>query len=264
MMTSFEQACSDTEKAAAATLKSAKNFVKVLNALQKAAREGNIGTLRKNAEKLEGDLVSLGQEVANAVGSWPFQHEEEEAYLREHYAAELRDKTAEMGLDIHERDGLLISHPSIVRVLPGNRAVRVDKKLVSTLRPSHLAGILEANQKKQPRFKSAAFLKAMYERYLVLAKAEPPRLDRQGPVVPLAEIYEAFTSLPGSKNEYGRTDFARDLYFLERDGPVETRTGASVSFPAAAGTRSPRGTFPFVGPDGQVITYYGIRFSGGE
>ena len=264
MTTSFEQACHDTETAAASTLKSARNIVKLVNALQKAAREGNVGDLRKNAEKLESDLVSLRQEVANAIASWPFRDEEEEAYLREHYAAELRERAAENGLDIHERDGLLISHPSIVRVLPGNRAVRIDKKLVRTLRPSHLAGILEANQRKPPRFKSPTFLKALHERYLVLAKAEPPRLDRHGPVVPLARIYEAFTSLPGSTSEYGRTDFARDLYFLDRDGPAETRTGAHVSFPASSGVRSAKDTFPFVGPDGQVVTYYGIRFVGGD
>ena len=80
----------------------------------------------------------------------------------------------------------------------------------------------------------------------------------------LARIYEIFTSLPGSSREYDKTEFARSLYFLESDGPTHTKSGARVAFPASTGTRSAKGTFPFVGPDGQVIAYYGIQFSGGE
>ena len=82
--------------------------------------------------------------------------------------------------------------------------------------------------------------------------------------MPLARIYEIFTSLPGSSREYDKTEFARSLYFLESNGPSHTKSGARVTFPSSTGTRSASGTFPFVGPDGQVITYYGIQFSGGD
>jgi hypothetical protein len=261
---SFEQAFSDTEKAADSTIKSATDLARWAKSLQKEARKGNIGAIKRAASKLSEALGTLKQEVGIAVAIWPFQNEEEEAYLREYYASELREAAAEKGLDIHERDGLLISHPSILRILPSNRAVRIDKKQVSALRPSYLSGILKENQKKPPRFRSETFLKALQERYWVLAKAEPPRLDGHGPVIPLARIYEAFTSLPGIKREYSKIDFARDVYFLECSGKLLTTSGFRVSFPSSTGTKTKKDTFPFVGPDGQVITYYGIQFSRGE
>ena len=83
-------------------------------------------------------------------------------------------------------------------------------------------------------------------------------------VVPLARIYRLLTSLPGAGRDYDRTDFARDLYRLQANGPMRTRKGAAVSFPASSGTRqAKRDLFTFVGPDGQDVVYYGIRFTKG-
>ena len=261
MTTSFEQACHDTETAAASTLKSATELAKLARSLQKAAKEGNVAAIKRTASRLDDALQALRQEVANAVATWPFEDGAEADYLREHYAGELQSTAEKHGLAIYERDDRLISYPSIVRIFPGDHAIGIDKKKVSTLRPSYLAQILVNNQKKQPRFRSEAFLESLYKVYSQFA--DPADLLK-APVMPLARIYEIFTSLPGSSREYDKTEFARSLYFLESNGPSHTRSGARVSFPSSTGTRSARGTFPFVGPDGQVITYYGIQFSGGE
>lgn len=256
-MTTFERAFSDTEEAAVSTLRAVKDVGKLAKALQKAAREGNIGAIKRECSRLDPTLDSLKEEVSNAVAIWPFKDEEEEAYLRDHYADELRKIAAEKGLDLRERDGMLISHPSIVRVLPGDRAVRIDKSKKATLRPSRLTEILVEQQKKPPRFRSDAFLKSLYEMYVLLAKV------KQGTVIPLAMIYEAFTSCPGSKRDYSKIDFARDIYFLEQSGTLFTRSGYRVSFPSSTGLKKAKDTFSFVGPDKQVVTYYGIQFSGG-
>jgi hypothetical protein len=262
-MPTFEQGFADAEKAADSTIKSAADLARLAKALQKAAKEGNIAAIKREASRLDDALGSLRQEVANAIETWPFHDEEEEEYLREHYAAELRDVAAEKGLEIYERDGVLISHPSIVRILPGSRAVRIDKKQVSALRPSHLAGTLANNQKKPRRFRSEAFLEALYKAYQPFAREQTSSRLIKDPVVPLSSIYDVFTSLPGSNREYDSTDFARDLYFLELEGTLTTRSGARASFPSSTGARRARGSFPFVGPNGQVITYYGIQFSEG-
>ncbi len=87
-------------------------------------------------------------------------------------------------------------------------------------------------------------------------------VGNQGRVVQLERVYRLFTSQPGSEREYNRTDFTRDLYLLDRDGPKTTKRGLRVSFPASSGTRGSQGIFSFVAPDGQVVTYYGIQFSG--
>ena len=262
-MDTFEQAFSATEKAADSTRKSAAGLVSQLKALQKAAQTGNIAAMKRAQDRLRAALSALRQEVANASASWSFQDEDEEEYLKTQYSAELRQTAQEKGLDIHERDGRLVAHPSMVRVLPGERAVRIDRKQTSDIRPSHLVGLLLKNQKKPVRHQLGAFLEAIYNVYKDHVRDENGgrMMKGGGSVVQLEMIYTRLTYLPGSSREYDRSDFARAVYNLDASGVKKTRSGATVSFPASTGTRSPRGLFSFVGPDGQDVQYYGIRFT---
>lgn len=262
-MPTFEEAFSDTENAAASVLRAANNLGSLAKQMHRAAKDGNIGNMKRSAERMANAVSLVRQEVDNAARVWPFDDNEEERYLSESYVEELRKVAAQMDLRIHERDGRLISHPSVVRVLPGERAVRIDRKRVSTIRPTKLTAILLKNQQRPPRFRPETFLEALYKAYLILVGRERSvRLinDREsGPVIPLLRVYEVFTSLPGSNREYDRTDFARDLYFLESSDTRQVKTGARVSFPV-----SRKSALSFVGPDGQLITYYGIQFAGGS
>lgn len=265
-MASFEQAFSDMEKAAASTARSASELAKQARALEKAAKDGSIAAARRAQQNMGEAINALRQEVANSVASWPFAEDEEQQYLSDGYSQELRSVAAERGLDIYERDGRMIAHPSIVRVLPSSRAVRIDRKQVSTIRPSRLTDILLDIQRKPARFRASQFLESLYQVYADITTEEGPGrmpTGQQGRVVQLERIYRMFTSLPGSDREYNRTDFTRDLYLLDRDGPKATSRGMQVAFPASSGTRGSRGVFSFVAPDGQVVTYYGIQFSGG-
>ena len=261
-MTGWEQAFETAERAADATLKAAQALVSETRKMQKAARVGHVAGIKRSQSALDAALAGLGQAVAEAAGAWPFAEDDEERHLEENYADELRRTASESGLEIHERDGQLISHPSIVRILPGARAVRVDRKKVSTIRPSHLARLLQENQKKRSAYDSDRFLESLYAAYAVV-RSGTEQEERtggtargQGPVVKLARIYDLFVVRPGSRREYDKTDFARDLYMLQEHGPRETRTGARVSF---HGTR--KASFTFVGADGRVADYYGIRFT---
>ena len=266
-MGSFEQAFSDMEKAAASTAKSATDLTKLARALEKAAKDGNIAAAKRAQRSMSEAINALRQEVSNSVESWPFGEDEEQRYLNDDYVHELRTVAAGKGLDIYERDGRMIAHPSIVRVLPSSRAVMIDRKQISTIRPTRLADILLENQEKKPSFSASRFLESLYTVYAEITREEGlgrMPTGRQGRVVELDRVYRLFTSLPGSSREYDRTDFTRDLYLLDRDGPKTTGKGLQVSFPASSGTRSGRGVFSFVAPGGQVLTYYGIQFSGGD
>ncbi len=256
-MTGWEEAFEAAERAADATLEAAQALVSETKKMQKAARVGHVAGMKRSQGALDAALAGLGQAVAEAARAWPFADDEEERHLESDYAGELRRTARERGLEIHERDGQLISHPSIVRILPGARAVRVDRKKVSTIRPSHLAGLLLENQKKRSRYDSDRFLEALYAAYSVVRGEGASGVARgQGPVVKLARIYDMLVLRPGSKRDYDKTDFARDLYMLQAQGSQRTRAGARVSF---HGTRS--ASFTFVGPDGQVVNYYGVRFT---
>ena len=144
-------------------------------------------------------------------------------------------------------------------VLAAGRSVRIDKKQVSTIRPSHLVSLLLKNQDKPARFNSRTFLESLHSAYKMLARGrsttgQPERAP--APAVPLANIYEAFTLMPGQSREYSRTDFARDLYRLDTDGPKETRSGEQLHF--HTGRQS---NITFVAPDGRPLTYYNVVFT---
>ena len=267
-MSSFEQAFADTERAAAAAVRAASNLLSVAKQMQKAAQAGNISGLRRTAERLENVSTIARQEISNAASAWPFSQEAEEEYLKQSYETELLSVAVEEQLKMSRRDDHLICFPSIIRVLPSERAVRIDRKKVSNIRPTRLVSVLKDNQQRPNKFRSEVFLEALYRVYQTLADTNQQGMftadNRVGPVVPLARVYALFTSLPGSSREYDQSDFARDMYFLDSSGVKRVRSGAIVSFPASTGTRSRRGTFSFVSLDGEVVTYYGIQFTGGN
>lgn len=261
----LEQAFADVEGAAEAALKSAKDLESLARRLQNAAKQGNIGAIKREQGRLGDALSGLSAAVSVAEGSWTLDEADEEACIRDGYADELREAAAERGLTLHERDGRLFASPSIVRILPSERAVRIDRKQDSAIRPSRVAQLLAENQKKQGKYPVARFLGALYEVYgdIVRGDETASRLmqGKQGRVVPLARIYRLFTSLPGQRREYSVADFARDLYLLETSGAKTTKSGAVVSFHASSGTKRGSDVFTFVGPDGQDTQYYAIRFT---
>ncbi len=66
-MDSFEQAFSDTERAATSTLQSAAGLVSLAKQLQKAAKEGNIAAIKRVQKSVSHKPPSCG--VGEAVSS---------------------------------------------------------------------------------------------------------------------------------------------------------------------------------------------------
>ncbi|MCY3874989.1 MAG: hypothetical protein OXF88_11945 [Rhodobacteraceae bacterium] len=266
-MADFEQACNETEQAAEDARKSAARVVSQARALMKAAQTGNVSAIKRCRSKLHEVARELEQDVSNATLSWPYSEEEEADFFGGQFILALKEAANEKGLIINERDDFLVSYPSLLRINPKECAVRLDKKKVATVRPSFLANLLLANQKRKSGFTPARFLESLYQVYRDVEgpkrarrKSQGTFFDDQRPVVPLIRIYKLMTSLPGSAAEYNRTDFARDLYILDSDGPHETRSGAKVAFPSSTGARTRSSDlFTFIGPHGDA-EYYGIRF----
>ena len=118
-MTTFEQAFSDTERAADSALKSAGVVNRHARALMRAAKAGNIAAVKRAQSDLDEAMKALRQEVDNANSVWPFHEDEEERYLQDGYADELIAAAQDAGLSVYKQDAALISYPSIVRILPG-------------------------------------------------------------------------------------------------------------------------------------------------
>ena len=264
-MPTFEEGFAAAENAADSMLKALGDVATLTRQLRKAAQDGNIAAVRRVSERLDTGVNLIRQEAANAANAWPFTEEAEREYLEDRYAEELKGEAQKKGLQVFDRDGRLIAHPSVVRVMPGERAVQINRRQMSTIRPSRVVGVLESLQKKPPRFRPQPFLESLYDAYLALSSSDTAdrlKLGEVGRVVQLNRIYNLFTGLPGSRRDYSLLDFARDLYSLETSGVREVRAGARVSFPASTGTRNPRGTISFVGANGETVVYYGIQFTG--
>jgi len=146
-------------------------------------------------------------------------------------------------------------------VLPNERAVVIDKTRERRLRPSVLVRHLQELQNKPVRFKSEAFLESLYEAYSTAVKTRGKGRHETSAIVPLVEVYNLLTLLPGQAKEYARPEFARDIYLLDQSGVTTTRNGTAVSFHAARGNEPASRVIPIVTKDGQAKTYYGISFT---
>ena len=262
-MSTFEEGFAAAEDAAGSVLNALKKVSKQARELQKAAQDGNIAAVRRSSEQLKDGLTLIQQEVANSADAWPFTDEGERGYLEKQYSEELKEEARKKGLQVFDRDGRLIAHPSVVRVRPGERAVQINRRQTSAIRPTKIVADLEKLQKSPPRFNPQQFLESLYKAYIALTgsnMADRLKLGEVGQVVQLDRIYNLFTGLPGAERDYSLLDFAWDLYRLQASEVRVVRAGASVSLPASTATRGTRGTFPFVGPDGETVVYYGIQF----
>lgn len=255
-MTTLEQAFADTERAADAAAKAASGLAAIAKQLARAAQDGDIPRIRRTTEKLGSAVKAADQEAANARAVWPLTEEQVQAYFEREYEEELLQHAKEAGLEMRKSDERLVAFPTLVKIMPADAAVLVNRKKVFTTRPSKLVAVLKAEQSKKPKFAPDRFIESLFSAYrLVMGEA------RRGQPALLGAIYEAFTLLPGSSREYDKSEFARDLFLLDRSGIDKTKSGARLSFPASTGTKTARGTLSFVAPDGELVTYYGVSFS---
>ena len=251
----FEQGFAEVERAADRVLKVTAALAATTKALLRAARDGDVTSISKSSQKLAGLAETVLQEVSNCRSAWPFSPESEERFLKDEYFNELIRLAEKEGLKVQRRDAQLVSYPYIVRVLPSERVLRLNRVRVTGLRPTNVVSRLRDAQTKRIRSNVQPFLESLYTAYQLVAGSD-------GGTVPLAKLYRAFTLLPNSAAEYSRDDFARDLLSLDRAGITKTRSGASISLPASTGTKDSRDIFTCVAQDGEVITYYAVRFSG--
>ncbi len=264
-MSTFEEGFAAAEYAADAVLKTLGDVSRLTRQMRKAAQDGNIAAVRRTSERLQDSLNLIRQEVVNAADAWPFTPDGEREYLQGQYTEELKQIAEKKGLQTFERDGRLIAHPSVVRVIAGEKAVEVNRRQSSAIRPSKVVGLLEDLQKKPPKFNPRQFLESLFGAYLDLTTSDTANrleLGQVGQSVRLERMYNLFTGLPGAKRDYSRLDFARDLYNLKATGVTVVRSGPRLFIAEAASGQNPRGTFSFIGPDGATVIYSAIQFTG--
>jgi hypothetical protein len=252
----LEKALAKTESDVDATLKAAFLVVKSLKELKKNVKTGVLRDFKKSFASVKQADAALTQQINNTEEGWNFDCENYVAGRA--FIDEILEMAASLGVKMFEQDERLYCYPLLIRILPNELAVQIDKRKEKLLRPSALLSHLKTLQNKPVRFKSDAFLESLYSAY---EKSRGRDQVGKGIVIPLLEIYRLLTLLPGLAREYSRQEFARDIYLLDRSSATTTKNGFVISFPGSTGLRSTKDTISVVTEEGLEKRYYGISFS---
>ena len=232
-MASLEASLAAFESQVAEAQKSAETLTKALRDLKKAASSGNLAELEKRLAAIA-QRAQQAEAITSALSSaWEF---DSKSYLEDGYLGELQEEAKSQGLNLVERDGRLFCFPHVLRLEPSEATVRIGSKREKRLRPKELVRQLAAMQKGKQRFNAQKFLDALYQVYRRIQGATWQKLENgRGPVMPLAELYEMLTLLPGL--DYPIEEFGRDLLLLARTPDLRTRDGCSFDYAGSTMTK---------------------------
>ena len=182
-----------------------------------------------------------------------------ESYLSTEYRTELLEFAKQNGVSIREVIGLLSAYPTTIRVAPKEQALVIDGKRTPVLRPSSVVALLKKNRDRSGAMPGEKFIETLYSAYTLVCGPEG-----RGRPQALSRLYEVLTLLPGVSSQYTEAAFIRDVSTLNFEGPHQTRNGARLSLPASTATKTHRGVYTAVGPDGEVTQYVGVQFTEGR
>ncbi len=253
---SFEGALAATEEQAGATLRTAATVVRELRKAKAAAATGQSRELRRALEAAQGLAAQLAGAAAGLRAGFDF--DEQEHLASGSYTKELLAAAAAHGVDMFEEDERLLCYPSLVRVLPDQAALEIDRRRERRLRPSVVVGLLAAAQNRGPRFRPEPFLDSLRAAYELVVARQAKKPDA---VVRLVDVWAVLTLLPGQAKDYTKQEFARDLYLLDQSGvTVTSRSQRRLRWSASTGTKG-TGVLTTVARGGQQQRYWGISFS---
>jgi len=255
----LEVALATTEERVDRALKAAAALTRELKKAKTSAARGQLRDLRRAlgaASTLAGEASRSARESAES-----FNVNEQDYLASGSFAKELLDEAAAQGLAMFEEDERLLCYPSLIKIMPADTAVAIDRRRERRLRPSVLVALLKEAQARPPRFKAGPFLESIATAYdLVRAHTNRGGDDRGGAVVRLDAIWGVLTLLPGQDREYTRPEFARDLYLLDSSGARTTKGGRVLGWHASSGTRG-AGVVTTVAQTGQRQLYWGVSFT---
>jgi len=250
----MEAALASAEDQVVAALRTA---TAVMRELKRAGGGAATGQVRELRRALDAAVETADQLAAAARAARDgYDLDEAEHLASGAYAVELLEQAAERGVAMYEEDERLLCYPSLIRVVPGDAAIEVDRRRERRLRPSVVVDALAAAQNRPPRFRAEPFLESLAGAYELLAASD----GKPDPVLRLDAVWGVLTLLPGQARDYTRPEFARDLYLLDQSGAATTRAGRTLRWHASSGTRG-AGVLTTVARSGQQQRYWGVSFT---
>lgn len=253
----MEAALAAAEEAVGEAQRDAALAVRELKRARAAAATGQVRDLRR-ALAAAADAAQALAKSADAAQQ-VYDLDETDHLASGAYARELLAAADAAGVAMVEEDDRLLCYPSVLRVVPGDAALEIDRRRERRLRPSVVVRALAAARDRPPKGRPAALLESLLSAYQLVAAGQA----RPDPVVRLDALWSVLTLLPGTGRDYGKAEFARDLYQLDRTGPHTSRSGRTLRFHASTGTRG-AGVLTTVAETGQQQRYWGVSFTARE
>ena len=252
----LEQSLAHTEADALETLSAARDLLRSLRRLRSAAGTGNLSEIDKSIVAAQAAMAALQRQLNETRKGWDF---DAHRYLTKGgYVREVLATAKKAGVPLIERHDRLSCYPALIRVAPGEKAVYINRKRERRIRPSVFVNLLKEQQDRPLSFRPDAFLAALYQAYSKTVAEKPDTSAASAPIIPLVDIHNLLTLLPGHAKEYSRQEFVLDIYLLHREGVDTTKQGARVSFPISRGVKGK--TLTVIDETGEERRYYGIRF----
>ena len=252
----LEQSLAHTEADALETLAAVKELLRPLRRLRLAAETGNLTQIDKSIAAAQTAMAALQQQLDETQKGWDF--DAHHYMTKGGYVQEVLATAVGAGVKLLERDDRLSCYPALVRVSPGERAVYINRKRERRIRPSVFVNLLKEQQGRPMSFRPDAFLAALHQAYSKTVAEKVDTNAASAPIIPLVDIHNLLTLLPGQAKEYSRQEFVLDIYLLHREGVDTTKQGARVSFPISRGVQGK--TLTVIDETGEERRYYGIRF----
>lgn len=211
----LEEALDNMGQRVGELLKKANALTTGLKKLHAATDAGNLRQIQESLQSARELAETVYHQLEDRSVLWNI---DDTAYLSSpEFRAEVVAAASKQALDLIELEGELLAVPLIVRVLPKERAIRINHDREIKLRPSLLAAKLKALQAQHGPFIAPAFIRLLLTGYKS-ALGQDPTSARMGKPIPLIHVYKALTPLPGQSAKYSLEVFTFDIYRLNESG----------------------------------------------
>lgn len=248
----LEATLAEVEAASERATASAAELVRLLKQARASAATGKLPDLDRALGQARQQVSLVQERLSTLEDSWRLDaraHFDSGAYTRE-----LLQEMERQGLGPAERDGRILSYPSIIRVLPAEQALDIDRRKERRVRPSFVSGELKKHRDRKTGIRPEQMIEILYRAY------EPLVARQKGTrVVRALAIYELLTELPHAK-EYSKPEFARDLLQLDMSSVRATKGGKKLELRADTAAKG-SAVLTAVTPDGEVRIYSGVEFT---
>ena len=209
----YEQLLAETKDCVKEVKEKTDAQARAVKKVQKCLLDGDVNALPKLYASLRD--ASAGREEALSRLEGLTSVFDGQAYMANgDFAAQMLDCCRQLEIDVQGSFPVYEMFPSRVTINPESQDVTVDRKRLSCLRPSKLAGDIKTELDKLSKapFYASVFAKELAAAYdLAIIKASKKKHCNSDAPMYVLDLYEYMTPMKRAKKEYTKHNFAFDL-----------------------------------------------------